>query len=309
MTRKISLLALCFLLACPLLFGAANNPFSPNAQRVQGPDKTGNQGYPIAVVGAPGGDPVNVNITAGGGGAVTQGTVPWVVSQHASSNPWVVSGTVTANQGTSPWVTSVSNFPATQPVSGTVTANQGTSPWVTSRTHKIITVSFTRPADTVAYAVNDAMTNSTSAPSVITLTGCGRVNGGSGIIKSIEMIDSANQATALTANLWLYDTTYVPNNDNTPFTPSDAELSTLIGVWELRGSSAGNSTAGAGGNRLFQGQREGGNSAGGAIVIPNEPIFVCGGGTTSLFAALVAKNAYTPVSGEVFTFRIHVEQD
>jgi hypothetical protein len=146
MRKRIGLLSLCFLLACPLLFGAANNPFSPNAQRVQGPDKTGNQGYPIAVVGAPGGDPVNVAVTAAPTTCVTQCTSPWVVSGTVTANqggaPWSVSQsgawTVTANQGTSPWVTGfggvrqpVDCTQTTSPwaVSGTITANQGTNPW------------------------------------------------------------------------------------------------------------------------------------------------------------------------------------
>lgn len=69
--------------ACP-----ANNPISVNALTVQGPDPTGNAGFPIAVVGATG-CPLDVNVASSISQCVTQCT-----------SPWVVSGTVTANQGT-----------------------------------------------------------------------------------------------------------------------------------------------------------------------------------------------------------------
>jgi len=49
----------------------ANLPFSDNATPVQGPDPTGEQGYPLAVVPATGSDAFPVNIVGGGGGAVT----------------------------------------------------------------------------------------------------------------------------------------------------------------------------------------------------------------------------------------------
>lgn len=82
------------------VYGVANNPASQTALQIQGPDPTGNQGYPVAVVGASGGDPVNVAVVSGGGGptSVTQGTSPWVVGQDAGSNPWTVNGTVGATQ-------------------------------------------------------------------------------------------------------------------------------------------------------------------------------------------------------------------
>lgn len=48
----------------------ANLPNSPNAQTMQGPDPTGQLGYPIATVPATGADPTPVTIAAGGG-AVT----------------------------------------------------------------------------------------------------------------------------------------------------------------------------------------------------------------------------------------------
>ena len=50
---------------------AANNPYQTNAATIQGPGPTGNEGFPVPVVGAPGGAAVNVSVVSGGGGAVT----------------------------------------------------------------------------------------------------------------------------------------------------------------------------------------------------------------------------------------------
>ena len=49
----------------------ANLPVSPNAATIQGASPDGATGYPVAVVPAAGAAPFDVNILAGGGGAVT----------------------------------------------------------------------------------------------------------------------------------------------------------------------------------------------------------------------------------------------
>jgi hypothetical protein len=97
-------------------WGQANLPNNPNAATVQGPDPTGELGYPLAVVAATGALPFPVSIAAQAISlCVTQCTSPWITSFNGISQP-----------------VTVGNFPATQPVSGTVTANQGTNPWVIS---------------------------------------------------------------------------------------------------------------------------------------------------------------------------------
>ncbi len=62
----IILSLLCLTASVPLAgWGQANLPFSPNSSPVQGPDPTGLMGYPLAIVGSPGG--TNVNVFANGG--------------------------------------------------------------------------------------------------------------------------------------------------------------------------------------------------------------------------------------------------
>lgn len=170
-----------------------------------------------------------------------------------------------------------------------------------------IQTSFTRPADTTAYAAGDAMSNSTSAPDALTFADVARFLGGGGEILGALLLDSANQATKPSCELWLFcgSAAPVPDNDNAVFTPTDAELANLVGVIVFDGVTAGwayvgDATVGAGGNVVIPG-RIGPSGAGAHRVgLP----FVCNAASDDLFGLVVARNAYTPVSGEVFTFTL-----
>jgi hypothetical protein len=159
-----------------------------------------------------------------------------------------------------------------------------------------VSSSFTRPADTTAYAAGDNMSDSTTSPTANTITGCARVNAGSGVILGAILIDSANQATAGQFEAWVFDTTWTPDNDNAAFTPTDAECATAVAIIPLTTSYIGDATSGAGGNRVYFSD---------AV----NRSFKCGASSTSLFWALVARNAYTPVSGEIFSLRLSISQD
>jgi hypothetical protein len=171
---------------------------------------------------------------------------------------------------------------------------------------KIATASMTRPADTAVYASGDAVTTSTSAPVVLTITNMGRFNGGGGDIVAATLLDSANQATKPDLELWIFNASPTPDNDNAVFTPTDAELATLVGIIEFKGvtkSYIGDATAGAGGNIIIPGTQAG-------TTVPRLSIpFVCGASLTSLYGLYVIRNAYTPVSGEIFTVMLSVEQE
>lgn len=156
--------------------------------------------------------------------------------------------------------------------------------------------SFTRPSDTNAYAAGDALADSTSAPTVNTITNAARINAGSGVILNATLIDSAAVATAGSFEVWLFDTTWTPDNDNAVFTPTDAELATLVCIVPFNVSYVGDATVGADGNRVYQ----------------SDPInrgFVCGASSRNLFWALVVRNAFVPVSEEIFTLRLTILQD
>jgi hypothetical protein len=160
----------------------------------------------------------------------------------------------------------------------------------------VISASFTRPADTNAYAAGDAVTNSTSSPSQMTFSGAGRVNGASGVILSAVLIDEANQTTKGQFELWLFDTSVTPDNDNAAFARSNAECETLIGVIPFNTAFVANAGSGSSGKVVFPAP---------GLSIP----FKCGGATTSIFGLLVVRNAYTPISAEKLVVRLQISQD
>ncbi len=154
----------------------------------------------------------------------------------------------------------------------------------------------TRPADTTAYAAGDVANESTSAGTSISFANCVRANGGSGTILSAFLVSSAGQATKGSFELWLFNADPGADNDNAVFTPTDAEMLTLVGIIPFTVAYVGDATSGAGGNCIY----------------PSTPLslpFVCGGSTTTLYGVLVVRNAYTPVSAEVFTATLRILQD
>lgn len=155
---------------------------------------------------------------------------------------------------------------------------------------------FTRPNDTTAYTAGDVIADSTTAPTIITLTGAVKTDGESAMILSATLISSANQATKLDARLWLFDT--APSSygvDNAAFTPTDAELRTLLGVIAFPDEAwiAGDSTSGAGGNALCNAQ---------AIWLPIKAL----SDGNAIYGVLTAASAYTPVAQERFDLRIGI---
>ena len=166
----------------------------------------------------------------------------------------------------------------------------------TSSRQKTVSASVTRPADTTTYAAGDVVTNSTTSPAVITFDAVARANAGNGIVIGAVMIDSANQSTKGQFELWLFDTSFTPDNDNSAFTPTDAETETLIGIVQFNNWFSGDATAGAGGNAVCPVQ---------GLSIP----FTCGASVDDIFGIIVVRNAYVPVSAEKFTVRLQVIQN
>jgi hypothetical protein len=147
----------------------------------------------------------------------------------------------------------------------------------------------TRPADTTAYAANDAWSDSTTAPTSggFTFTGAARISGGSGIITDAVITTSADPATTLQGEVWLFDTSVTNINDNAAFAVTDTEIKTYVGKIPFTLEDAGNN---------------------GAAHVQNLSIgFTCVGSANLRFLVKV-KNAYTPGSAEVLTVRLKIIQ-
>lgn len=155
----------------------------------------------------------------------------------------------------------------------------------------IVEGTYTRPADTNIYAAGDVIANSTSAATILTFSSAVRAETGTAIIQAATLVDSVAAATKLDADLYLFDTTVVMEQDNAAWDPSDAEMLTCLGVIEFRGANF--KTCGGNGITHVQGI--------------GLPIVSVGG--SSIFGILVARNAYTPASAEVLTVRLHILQD
>lgn len=157
-----------------------------------------------------------------------------------------------------------------------------------------LTQTKTRPANTTAYAAGDVINESASAGTNITFSGAGKLRGSErpadgGVITSAMIVDSASEATQLDAELWLFSVAPTADNDNAAFTPTDAEMLNLIGVIPFGNSFVGT----ASGNVAL---------TSGYIHIP----YVCANNDIAIYGVLVARNAYTPISGEVFTIILDV---
>lgn len=159
----------------------------------------------------------------------------------------------------------------------------------------LVTVStnVTRPsANGTQYAVGDALSDSTTAPTSggFTITGAARASGGAGIITDIVATTSGDEATPPQLEVWIFDSAVTNINDNSAFAISDAEAQTLVGRVALEFEDIGNN-----------GYAEARNLGLGFTAV----------GTANLRFLVRMLNTYTPVNatpGETFTFRFKILQ-
>jgi hypothetical protein len=140
----------------------------------------------------------------------------------------------------------------------------------------------TRPADVLAYAAGDAISDSTTAPTTggFTLSSVARISGGFALVTGCTIITDNDPATRLSGEVLLFNTAFTNVNDNTAFVVSDAEALTYEGAIPFSMYDMGNN---------------------GVAEIQNLSKIVKCVGSADLRFAMRARNAYTPASAEVFT--------
>jgi hypothetical protein len=153
-----------------------------------------------------------------------------------------------------------------------------------------------RPDNTTQYTAGDVVNSDT--PASLTFSNVARIEGGTGIVVDAILIDTANQATKGSFELWLFTAAPALDNDNAAFTPTDAELVFLAGVIQFSTAFVGTATVGTDGNAIFMAER---------TYLPIS--FECSPSGTSLYGVLVVRNAYTPIALETFTVLLKVIQD
>jgi hypothetical protein len=157
---------------------------------------------------------------------------------------------------------------------------------------KTVTVTKTRPADTVPYAQGDTLSESTSAGTVWTFPWA-RAAGLGAILQDAALIASTAQTLRLDAQLWLFDTAPTTTlNDNVAWAPTDAEMKTLLTVVVF---AVANVQVGSG-NTVIE-----------AAALARS--MACATGATSIFGVLRVNNAYIPTSAEDVTVRLRQIQD
>ena len=149
---------------------------------------------------------------------------------------------------------------------------------------KRISTSFTRPADTTQYAIGDAISNSTSAPTVfeLDLASVGAVAGQSIELRKLAIVSNIKQATLPLINAFLSSTTFAATNDNSALSIDDTtmEQGGSFFACDMQNSSALNQRC--------------------AYIGPPQPM-ILSSADTKLYGVLQAANAYTPGSEEKFT--------
>jgi len=153
------------------------------------------------------------------------------------------------------------------------------------------TFEFTRPANTTAYAVGDAISNSTSAPTVMTFTGVTRADGGGGMLKKVRIVKGASGVTNASFRLFLFVGSSPPSaiDDNAAFTLLYSNRGKRFGSVDLVMLSEGT-----------------GSDSAEDVVLPDIP-FIVDTSNSNIYGILTAQGAWTPTSAEKFFIEITVE--
>jgi len=151
-----------------------------------------------------------------------------------------------------------------------------------------VSATFTRPADTAVYAAGDAVSNSTSAPTILSFAGAARASGGSGLILSARHIK--NNTTAANFRLWLYRETAAAVNDNAAFALLWANRATRIGFIDFSHTTGG----------------AGSDSSSSLATFVNLPFIATG---TALFGQLTTTGGYTPANAEQHFIELAIAQN
>jgi hypothetical protein len=152
--------------------------------------------------------------------------------------------------------------------------------------------SFTRPADTTAYAQNDLVANSTTAASVVPMSFGLNASGRWGIIRGARLYKSGTTVTSATFTVFLFTASpgTPTNGDNGAFgVASSAGFLDSFAIDLATGALAGGTT--------------GVKKRSAALAIP----FCFPTANSKLYALLRADAAYTPASSETFELTLEIE--
>jgi hypothetical protein len=161
---------------------------------------------------------------------------------------------------------------------------------------KRVQATFTRPADTTAYAAGDVV-GPVTTPAMQTLSDCAAFKGGSGRI--IDVMLECNLATITNGSfrIHFFNASHTPAADNAALATLHANADEYQGYCDVVLVAMGGAGVGRNSGKVESAE-------------PSLPIhFVCASADDDLFVVIEALAAYTPSSGEVFRLSAVVEQD
>lgn len=159
---------------------------------------------------------------------------------------------------------------------------------------KSTNLTLTRPSNTTAYTAKDAISNSTSAPTVLTFTSIVNTAGDSGYIVKARMMTNDSTCTAR-FRLHLYDTAPTAINDNDPFTLLYANANKRIGYIDFPAQFTEGTGSNASTAIWLSGTLNNASTQSPQGVVPFVTV-----GATSIYGLLEILDAYTPLSAETF---------
>lgn len=167
---------------------------------------------------------------------------------------------------------------------------------MSNRTFAVESASFTRPANTTAYASGDLVANDTTAGSVVPLTlPVARAKNIRGSIKRVRVKKSGTSTTNAAFRVHFFNVLpVVANGDNGVFAPVALRSYGYMGYADVTVGVAGGTSGAAG---------VGAPAVGADIVF--EPV----AGTRNIYALVEARGAYTPESGETIEVEVEVNRD
>lgn len=161
----------------------------------------------------------------------------------------------------------------------------------------VVAGSFTRPADTTAYAAGDLVANSTTAGSVTPVAlAVARTNGGTGQLLNIRLSKSGTSLNNASFRVHLFRTSPTTTvGDNGVFAGAVNGIAAVyIGYVDITTDVA-----------FSDGAKGSATAPAGRQVM----IFETGASSSSIYALVEARGAYTPTSGETFTVAAEVLRD
>ena len=156
----------------------------------------------------------------------------------------------------------------------------------------VIAATFARPNDTTAYAAKDAVSDSTSSPTVLTFTNIARVNAGTGYITKARIV--TDQATNVARfRLHLFNVAPTAINDNAAHTLLWANRASRLGYVDFDGCQ----TEGTGSDCA--------NTVNSTVRLH----FAAAAGTRTLYGLLETRDAFTPAALQNLYIELSAELD